>query len=554
MTSDPASCRLCLASVEVNINLFISENGKEAIVEQISNMFQIEVQHVDHIVKAIIQLSHHLNYLTSFQIKEDKILSPLACTECVRELDHCRELRRKIATTQEILLALKPKAESPDKLPPTHLSSALPRKRKLRLKPTPPPPAEVKLETTERSSNFDEDDPIHRTTRGSDYCPDSDSGPEFNYGNDGPASPAQESVVTTRRAAKRHKIKEQATTINQERADKASPNSTLDEDHPTKRKTVQEIREEKAPMDKMMFELHLLECSLCGDPFTAFYQLNKHMKTKHRREGFIACCDQRFGPKTAHDHMKYHLDNEAFKCPHCGKFCTSNCSLRKHLETHSEGTGEHRCEECGKVFKGERLLFLHRRWHLPEDERAHQCRYCSRGFNGKTALTNHIRSAHQEGAHFVCEVCGKGGYASTTALQAHIKRHDQQKNEECDICGKFFFNVKVHKKRAHLQTEKIPCTECDRSYTKFNMPKHMKEFHSGIMNKCPYCPKEIRCRATYRVHVNLHLGVKYDCHFCPAQTSDPGNMYKHMQQHHPVEYGELKAKRNSVPLVRSGMK
>lgn len=284
-----------MSSVNVETSLFECPTRGVSYSGQISSMFQIELD-------------------------EAKLWSPLACRACVLVLDETRELKRKVIATQESLLLL----ESD-------------------LRPEVP----VELEKVEDAEEVPVDSYISYEI--ADVPEDSLSGTlDSEVARE--KSKSKRSAVT--RSSKRQlkvsvpvMVKVAKTPVKVKRKQRKGDSSNEDEwgegdeesaeeeekkvqnNLKRKGKSIKELRAELLPLDHMMIEMGLLNCPTCGDQEETFYKLNKHMQTQHKRQGYVSCCDRMLGPKQAHDHMRYHLDKDIFKCDVCTKVCTSGYSL-----------------------------------------------------------------------------------------------------------------------------------------------------------------------------------------------------------------------------------
>lgn len=318
-------------------------------------------------------------------------------------------------------------------------------------------------------------------------------------------------------------------------------------------KYMESIQNERKPLEELMRTMNLLNCHVCNEEQPTFLALKKHIEQTHgASHGYIYCCERKFNRKTAYDHMKYHLNKEAFKCDICGKLWKSHRELKAHLlNTHpAPDKILFNCETCGRGFVSRSILALHVKSHLPVAERDHQCAECPKGFHSRAILEKHIQTVHRRSTDHFCEICGKGMW-SRGLLNVHLRSHQESKSEQCDICGKYFFNVRWHKKRVHEESELVTCELCGKVNKKYMVHDHMKLYHSGLVWKCEICDKEFKLKKTMQDHMNIHLGIRFDCHFCPYSATSSGNLVKHMNQVHPKEYAQYRANRFAAQTVKN---
>jgi len=112
-----------------------------------------------------------------------------------------------------------------------------------------------------------------------------------------------------------------------------------------------------------------------------------------------------------------------YKCPVCGVGKRSTGALSQHVKTaHDEGgKGRRRvtCEVCGKVVTAE-------------------------------YFTDHMK-IHREVKDEVCHFCGKA-FVAREALRMHLRVHTGEKPYACHVCGKAFNQKTPHTR--HLQMHK----------------------------------------------------------------------------------------------------
>ena len=157
----------------------------------------------------------------------------------------------------------------------------------------------------------------------------------------------------------------------------------------------------------------LYKCDICGKKYTKLHAINKHIDThpihaphvcrmcgrgfesekelkNHRIAAHIIrpykCefCDKTFKKRESliehrriHLRVKLHsvsvpsvmlndndneeveLDTAKFECSFCGIVLNSESTYDQHMLGHSEGSEEHRCDHCEKVFFSRSLLIVH---------------------------------------------------------------------------------------------------------------------------------------------------------------------------------------------------
>lgn len=326
-------------------------------------------------------------------------------------------------------------------------------------------------------------------------------------------------------------------------------------DSSKKKKSVRAEKEKlRAPLEAQLKAMNLLQCRICMEDCDSFWSMKEHLETQHEmREGFVICCERRFDRRSIYDHMKYHLDKEAFKCDTCERMCMSQRELSQHQTTRHPPSESltYSCAICGKGFRMASLLKAHMSKHVPNSDRGFNCPQCGKACATQSCLDLHVRTIHTKEMRHFCEMCGKG-YCSEAAFRAHLKTHEVKATEACDICGKHFFYMLKHKQRAHQEVERVRCEICGKEYKKHLFSRHMRAFHSGQTSfKCTICEKEFRLHKNYQEHMNVHLGVKKDCYFCAYQVTNSGNLVKHLLQVHPVEYAQYKERKFTERRIKN---
>lgn len=135
---------------------------------------------------------------------------------------------------------------------------------------------------------------------------------------------------------------------------------------------------EFAHLDERCRDLGMFVCSVCQVDKGCFAELFVHMEREHdilRYNAYAVCCKKRFSSYTVYDHLKYHDDQEAFKCPQCPKRCMSTQNLRKHMIKHKpDSERKHRCGKCGKGYYVKAEFSRHMRKHQIYRHNCGECR------------------------------------------------------------------------------------------------------------------------------------------------------------------------------------
>lgn len=239
-------------------------------------------------------------------------------------------------------------------------------------------------------------------------------------------------------------------------------------------------------------------CIVCSEFRWSFTELFHHTREAHPEHTIFFClyCGKNyFTGALLRDHLIIHKPDiilPEFQCDLCEykahmKKALVNHMLRFHLEK------KFICECCSSSFQFRAELFMHQQSHSNEVAKE-ECSACGKMFKNKRSLRRHMRSMHEDSGDPVsCEICGKVSKNKRLQL-AHMKVHSDKDFYKCKFCGRSFkhssgfrYHVRTHTgERPYL----CPVANCGLKFIDLpNTKKHIKSTHGLTGVKPIHCKK-----------------------------------------------------------------
>ncbi|XP_030013854.1 zinc finger protein 1035 isoform X2 [Sphaeramia orbicularis] len=275
-------------------------------------------------------------------------------------------------------------------------------------------------------------------------------------------------------------------------------------------------------------------------------------------------------------HLEDHGREEEAKrrntCPKCGRVCSSQLKLEKHMKLHGIDK-KIPCPDCSSMFFTKAELEIHRTCHDPN--RPYACKLCNQRFWTRPSLCNHYGEEHPKDI-FTCRFCKKI-YTVKKSLSRHYKKwhlkeqkdleyavqeksnpakqstqastndEDNKKkdnvNEDsdsdsapyfpCHVCGKTFptsESLEDHQ-RCHLGEKPHECAECGKCFYQASQLQQHERTHQSEY-QCQACGRGFVSLFALRKHKHTHGKSRpYRCSKCNLSFTGPSALAEHMSTH-----------------------
>ncbi|KAL3863197.1 hypothetical protein ACJMK2_004963 [Sinanodonta woodiana] len=215
------------------------------------------------------------------------------------------------------------------------------------------------------------------------------------------------------------------------------------------------------------------------------------------------------------------------------------------------GTKSFQCSVCEKSFAKVKYLNLHKKRHIPDDDRAFKCPKCSKGFSRSSELERHI-NIHSNNRQFVCDICQQS-FIQKGHLMTHKLTHTGEKPYQCKYCNQGFTtgsNRKIHELK-HSGATSYECTICKKnfhhraawmthrvSHTKLLQVSKIEEANEvmkdDVQSKfiCDICGKVYQSNSGLKLHMDRHQEDKpFSCNICSRDYQSKNLLQEHLKIH-----------------------
>lgn len=288
------------------------------------------------------------------------------------------------------------------------------------------------------------------------------------------------------------------------------------------------------PFDSIKADVTQLQCALCSLAFVDLDQLADHLMTAHDRPllkkyglgitpfhlsaDVYVCslCGERFNLFTnLNTHMNQHYKNNV--CFKCGKTFAASQRLQAHMVTHETVDGGFSCSKCGDTFPSRKLRSSHVAYmHGPKLR--YRCPYCKDKFKGYSDRAKHLNEVHNRKVEYPCHLC--------TAVFAMCNQRTK------------------HIQQVHVKHKPFECEHCPfKSSTAARLRSHMVK-HVGVRKyQCDVCKKAYCRMKTLREHMRIHNNDKrFVCQLCDAAFVQKCSLQSHTRTHHSTALNSHKRK------------
>lgn len=207
-----------------------------------------------------------------------------------------------------------------------------------------------------------------------------------------------------------------------------------------------------------------LQCLVCTSPFANFSHLRNHYRREHPNEAcYIYCCGRKFNDRSKlGEHVRYHVDPNAYKCELCDAQHKTKRNLYFHIRTYHPQSRDGIApdmEQIKKPPRKKRCITITSREidnSIAQYRPSLDCDLCTGSCSNFTLLKTHFRLQHPSVAFYI--QCCQRKFNNRSEFENHLRLHVNPNAFKCELCGKCLSSIKKlreHKKRIHFKHQNV---------------------------------------------------------------------------------------------------
>ncbi|XP_017288743.1 zinc finger protein 1035 [Kryptolebias marmoratus] len=292
------------------------------------------------------------------------------------------------------------------------------------------------------------------------------------------------------------------------------------------------------------------QCSECDKSFTDGLLLISHLEDHGREEqekkqNICSMCGKMCSSQgNLEKHMRIHVINQKFSCAHCSKVFPTMSDLEKHKTSHDPNKPFF-CKLCQQRFWTRPELCDHYRREHADD--VFYCQFCSKVYPVKKSLAYHYKKWHAKewkdvrsaGLERGTSEQLSGSHVSTTGESDEDENEDSDSDSDsapyfpCHVCGKTFptsESLEDHQ-LCHLGEKPHECAECGKCFFHASQLQQHRRMHKSEF-QCQTCGRGFVSLFALRTHKHTHgKSRQYRCSKCHLFFTGPTQLAEHMSTH-----------------------
>ena len=250
-----------------------------------------------------------------------------------------------------------------------------------------------------------------------------------------------------------------------------------------------------------------LKCPVCAEDFSLCSQLKAHVKEIH--------------PEMYHS--RYELQEAVGIWKDARRAEVQLFEVQESpSKTQNKGLRDDdmspRCGICKKVFREQRYLMAHMRYHT--GYRPHKCRICQKRFFHSSGLQSHMKENNAK-QPLKCPECPED-FSLCSQLKAHVKKcHPEMYHSGYELQeDKYTSQQDRQSSRRHNSDVSFQCHMCHQQFeTDDRLDMHLRKTYGSVPFKCILCDWNAARCLRLKKHAEEDHGLDYESEYCQLSKS-----------------------------------